>query len=155
MVASVADALDDYARCAPLEHRAAAVDSALRLGLVSVQHPTAQALGSLGVVGVCESGTETAFWLRMRRHRLPVTRQVRVPGVGRVDFLIGERLVIEVDGRTFHDRESTFEEDRQRDAQLSTLGYRVLRFSYRQVFEQWQLVEAAVLAAVGRGDHLR
>ncbi|MGV3733960.1 MAG: DUF559 domain-containing protein [Microcella sp.] len=154
MVASVADALDDYARCAPLEHLAASVDSALRRGLLSPQHPAALALRPLGVVGICESGTETVFWLRMRRHRLPVARQVRITTVGRVDFLIGERLVIEVDGRAFHDREAAFEEDRQRDAQLSILGYRVLRFSYRQVFEHWELVEAAVMAAVGRGDHL-
>lgn len=155
MVASVADAIDDFARCAPLEHRAAAIDSALHLGMLLPNHPAALALRPAGVVGVCESGTETVFWLRMRRHRLPIMRQVRIPTVGRVDFLIGERLVIEVDGREFHDRESTFEEDRERDAQLSILGYRVLRFSYRQVFEHWEIVEAAVLAAIGRGDHRR
>ena len=154
MVSSVADAIDDYARCAPLEHRAVAVDSALHRGVLSPQHPAAVALRPLGVIGICESGTETVFWLRMRRHSLPVTRQVRIPSVGRVDFLIGERLVIEVDGREFHDRESSFDHDRDRDAQLSILGYRVLRFSYRQVFDRWDTVEAAVLAAIGRGDHL-
>lgn len=155
MVATVADAIDDYARCAPLEHRATAIDSALHLGMLSPQHRAAEGLRPLGIVGIGESGTETVFWLRMRSHRLPVARQVRIPTVGRVDFLIGERLVVEVDGREYHDRESAFEEDRHRDARLSILGYRVLRFSYRQVFEQWESVEAAVLAAVARGDHLR
>jgi hypothetical protein len=29
----------------------------------------------------------------------------------------------------------------------------VLRFSYRQVMERWEEVEAAILAAVIRGDH--
>lgn len=148
MVASVAEAIDDYARCASLEHRAAAVDSALHLGMLAPTHPAAAALRPLGIVGVCESGAETVFWLRMRHHRLPVTRQVRIPTVGRVDFLIGKRLVIEVDGREFHDRESTFERDRERDAHLSVLGHRVLRFSYRQVFERWHVVEAAVRGGV-------
>jgi len=91
----------------------------------------------------------------MLRHRLPIRRQVRFAGLGRVDFLIGERLIIEVDGQEFHDRESSFEKDRKRDAVLSTLGYRVLRFSYWQVMGEWPLVVAAVMAAISRGDHQR
>jgi len=155
IVSPLEDALDDYARCAPREHVAAAVDSALHLGLLSPGHDLARGFVADGVIGVCESGTETIFWLRMRRHRLPMSRQARFPGIGRVDFLVGERLIVEVDGRDFHDTESSFESDRQRDARLSTLGYRVLRFSYRQVMNEWPLVEAAVIAAVSRGDHLR
>lgn len=155
VIASVPDALIDYARCAPEEHLAAAVDSALHLGLVGREHPLAARFSARGVIGVCESGIETVFWLRMRGHRLPITRQTRFRDLGRVDFLIGERLIVEVDGRTFHDTASTFESDRCRDAHLSTLGYRVLRFSYHQVVKEWSLVEAAVLAAVSRGDHLR
>ncbi len=50
---------------------------------------------------------------------------------------------------TFPDPES----DRRRDAIASALGYRVLRFSYWQVVERWAEVEAAVWAAVSRGDH--
>ena len=86
-----------------------------------------------------------AFLINLRQ-------QVSVRGVGHVDFVIGGSLVIEVDGRAFHiDR---FEEDRQRDALLSIRGYRVLRFSYRQVFERWGEVKGAILAAIARGDHL-
>lgn len=155
MISTVSDALTDYAVCAPEEHVATALDSALHLGLIGREHPVARRFASRGVIGVCESGTETLFWLRMRRHHLPIACQVRLTDVGRVDFLIGERLIVEVDGRAFHDTESTFETDRRRDAHLSTLGYRVLRFSYRQVIDEWHLVESAVLAAVSRGDHLR
>jgi len=32
------------------------------------------------------------FLFRMSRFRLPLRRQVRVPSVGRVDFLIGTKL---------------------------------------------------------------
>ena len=155
LVSPVAAAIADYERCASHEHVAAALDSALHLGLVGTDHAVARRLRPLGVVGICESGTETIFWLRMLRHRLPIRRQVRFPGLGRVDFLIGQRLIVEVDGQEFHDRESSFASDRNRDAVLSTLGYRVLRFSYWQVMDEWPLVLAAVMAAISRGDHLR
>ncbi|MBX9717397.1 MAG: endonuclease domain-containing protein [Microbacteriaceae bacterium] len=154
-LATVSDALTDYERCAPDEHLAIAVDSALHLGLVGPDHPLVARLTPRGIDGMCESGIETIFWLRMRLHHIPISRQVRFPGIGRVDFLIGERLVVEVDGKSFHDVESSFESDRNRDAHLSTHGFRVLRFSYHQILDDWPLVEAAVLAAVSRGDHLR
>ena len=87
--------------------------------------------------------------------RLPFVQQIKVAGVGRVDFLIGECLVVEVDGAEFHTTREAFEEDRRRDALLSSLGYRVLRFSYNQINKRWPVVEAALLAAISRGDHRR
>lgn len=157
LIASPVDALETFRRCAPREHYLASLDSALhtfpeiRAELVSAGHP----IGPATADGICESGTETLFRLRMRR-RLPALRsQAAIPGVGRVDFLIGDALVIEIDGRAFHDSPSTFESDRRRDAVLSGLGFRVLRFSYLQVMEHWPMVESAVTAAVSRGDHLR
>ncbi len=83
-----------------------------------------------------------------------MTRQVEIRGVGRVDFLVGERLVIEVDGREYHVDVERFENDRRRDALLSGLGFRVLRFSYEQVLRRWSEVAAAVFGAIARGDHL-
>jgi len=103
--------------------------------------------------GVCESGTESIFYKRMTPLGLPMHRQARIPGVGRVDFRIGEKLIVEIDGAEYHTDPARFEADRHRDALLSALGYRVLRFSYRQVMYAWHEVEAAVLAAVVRGDH--
>lgn len=105
------------------------------------------------VDGVCESGTEALLWFRMGRYRLPIRRQVKFVGLGRVDFLVGERLVIEVDGAEYHTSPEQFEEDRHRDAVLSARGYRVLRFSYQQVMYAWDEVEVAILAAVARADH--
>ena len=106
------------------------------------------------VDGVCESGVEGLFWFRMRDLPCPMRRQVGISGAGRVDFLIGTRLVIEVDGAAYHVSPEAFEADRRRDAVLSALGFRVLRFSYAQIMFRWAEVEAAVLAAVVRGDHL-
>lgn len=156
VMADPVEALTDLRSCAPREHYLASLDSMLHRAphsadaLARAGHP----VGRDGIDGVCESGTETLFWLRMSRLGLRIRRQVALPGVRRADFLIGERLIVEVDGQEFHDTESAFEADRRNDAGLSRRGYRVLRFSYRQVMEDWPAVEAAVLAAMFRGDHL-
>lgn len=104
----------------------------------------------LAADGICESGIETLFWLRMRG--LAPRRQVKVASVGRVDFVFGDRLIVEVDGYEFHSSRDDFESDRRRDAVLSSRGYRVLRFSYRQVMDRWDEVESAVVSAIARGD---
>jgi very-short-patch-repair endonuclease len=96
-----------------------------------------------------ESGSESAFKFRMLKHYLPMRQQMWI-GQDRVDFLIGERLVVEIDSRAHHDPVA----DCARDARLSIRHHRVLRFYYEHVFGAWDLVEDAVLAAVERGDHL-
>lgn len=152
LVSEPVDALVDYRRCADPVVALAAVDSALRV------HPSlTPALHAAGLLApstdaICESGIEFIVWHRLLR-RLGARRQVSVPGVGRVDFLVGSRLVIEVDGRSFHDSASSFEADRRRDAVLSALGFRVLRFSYDQVLHRFAEVEMAIRAALARQDH--
>jgi very-short-patch-repair endonuclease len=98
-----------------------------------------------------ETGSESIFVYRMSLIGILVRQQVSIPGVGRVDGLIGDRLIIEIDSRAFHCDPAA---DRHRDALLSALGYRVLRFMYSQVMDHWPEVLAAVLAAIRRGDHL-
>ena len=83
-----------------------------------------------GASAVSESGTETLFVHGMAKVGVTVRQQVVIPGVGRVDGLIGERLVIELDSLAHH---SDPRADRHRDALLSALGFRVLRFMYSQV----------------------
>ena len=148
------------ARCQSPERTVAAADSAIRsrkitrrqwqAGIQSLPPKLRDLLDEAN--GVAESITESVALFRLHRLGLRLRQQVQIPGVGRVDALLGEHLVIELDGREFHaDR---FEEDRRRDALLSIRGYRVLRFNYRQVFERWGEVRAAILAATARGDHL-
>ncbi len=153
-------AILDTLACIPVDVAVAAADSAFRRsgalrrrwnGVIAAAPERArQALGF--VDGICESGTETLFWLRTQP--LSIRRQVVVPGVGRVDFLVGERLVVEVDGAAYHAGTAQFERDRARDAALSTRGFRVLRFSYWQVMERWLEVQTALQASIARGDHL-
>jgi very-short-patch-repair endonuclease len=145
-------------QCESPEFVVAAVDSALRLGLVSVAAwaravaamPLRLRLQLADVDGRSESIIESVTRVRCRRLGLRVRIQVRVaPGL-RVDLLVGEKLVVEVDGREHHSDPAAFERDRVRDARLAALGYRVLHFSYRQVMYNWPAVEAAILVAAGR-----
>jgi very-short-patch-repair endonuclease len=85
----------------------------------------------------------------MRRIGVRFRQQVRI-GRDRVDFLIGDRLVVEIDSTGYHDPVA----DAKRDARLSMRGYRVLRFHYDQVVNHWNEVLGSVLAALSRGDHL-
>lgn len=64
-----------------------------------------------------------------------------------VDFLWRSRkLVIETDGRRAHATLLAFERDRERDARLTLAGYRVVRFTYRQIVDQPQKVARTVKA---------
>ncbi|MDX6717988.1 MAG: hypothetical protein QOJ63_242 [Solirubrobacteraceae bacterium] len=67
-----------------------------------------------------------------------------------VDFLWHSRLlVVETDGRRDHATRAAFERDRAKDAQLVLAGYRVVRFTYRQVTREAAAVAATVLALLG------
>ena len=159
---STLDILKDMAGCESPEFTIAAVDSAIRLGLISLKEwlnvlpSLPRKLGILlaQVDGHSGSITESLCRVRLRPLGIEPILQFKVAGVGFVDMLIGERLVIEIDGRKYHVGSAQFEADRQRDARLSILGYRVLRFSYRQVMSNWAQVRGSIQAAMARGDHL-
>ncbi|MEO7147000.1 MAG: DUF559 domain-containing protein [Terrimesophilobacter sp.] len=97
-----------------------------------------------------DSGTESIAKLHLIALGILFVQQAFVGGVGPLDFLIGERLVMEIDSREFH---SDPYRDRHKDAELSFRGCRVLRFMYSQVVYEWPDVERSILAAISRGDH--
>jgi very-short-patch-repair endonuclease len=92
-----------------------------------------------------------------------MTSQVLIDGAGEVDFVIGDRLIIEADGKENHDDDpsrpaplvSRRHKDLVRDATAAALGYETLRFDYALIVHDWPVVEAAILAKVGAGAHLR
>jgi very-short-patch-repair endonuclease len=151
-----------FAKCgAPLDIVIAA-DSLLNLRLLTREEVgtilgrTARGRRLLGRVdGRAESGTETIVRTRLRAKGVDLRSQVAIAGVGRVDFVVGDRLVVEVDGQEWHDEASQFERDRARDALLVARGYLVMRFSYRRVMDAIAEVEREILAVVRARDHLR
>jgi very-short-patch-repair endonuclease len=100
-----------------------------------------------------ESGIETLVRLALRRLGIRFRTQAKIHGVGRVDFLIGERLIIETDGYEWHGSREAFERDRERDLELVRRGYLVVRASYRRVVDDVDSVMLAVLDIVRRRDH--
>ena len=71
-----------------------------------------------------------------------------ITAVGRVDFLIGDRLIIEVDGKPNHASSSMRHKDLIRDANAAARDFVTLRFDYAMVVHDWPLVESAILAQV-------
>ena len=68
-------------------------------------------------------------------------------GGAEADFIYrAQRLIVEVDGRDVHATRRAFHADRRRDQRLMLLGWRVVRFTWRQVF-----YEPAYVAATLRG----
>lgn len=126
-----------------------------RRGLVKALEPCGPALVQL--VDLCddaESGTETLTRLRLRCLRIPVRPQVLIPGVGRVDLLVGRWLVLECDSRRHHTDAVAYQADRDRDRRLAALGFVVIRLTYADVIHRWDQVEREILTVVRQGRHL-
>jgi very-short-patch-repair endonuclease len=96
------------------------------------------------------SDLEILFLRFCRRHQLPVPEvNAQVAGF-EVDFLWrAQRLVVETDSFRHHGHRAAFESDRARDARLQSLGYRVLRFTWRQIRETPDEVATALRAVLG------
>ncbi|MBG6055545.1 very-short-patch-repair endonuclease [Salinibacterium sp. CAN_S4] len=152
----------DIARTQPAVIAFAAVESAIALGKVSNRGwaraaralPRATQLKLRTVNGLSGSGGESIAKFGFVEAGISFAQQVQITADIRVDFVLGNRLVVEIDGAEFHATRDGFEEDHRRDAVLRALGFRVLRFSYWQVSERWPEVMAAVEAAMSSGDHL-
>jgi len=93
---------------------------------------------------------ERRFFGLCRRHSIPTPRTQQVVGPHTVDFLWPEaRLIVETDGFEDHGTRTGFEEDRARDAWLTAQGYRVVRFTWRQLRDDPATVIATVRMLLG------
>ena len=81
----------------------------------------------------------TAF----HRAGLHIRRHVDIPGVGEVDFLVEEVLVVETDGET-HLEPRQVKKDRRRNNASVVGGYLVLRFGYDDVVHHPERMVAEV-----------
>ena len=91
---------------------------------------------------------EARLWQRLRRRQVRGVKFRRQVVLGRfiVDFCSFEvRLVVEVDGPI---HEYTGEQDALRQEFLEVLGFRVLRFTNREVFDELDAVVAQIGKAV-------
>jgi very-short-patch-repair endonuclease len=104
-------------------------------------------------LALTESRAEERFLRWVDRAQLPRPEtNVELAGYV-VDFLWrAERVVVEVDGFTFHSSRSQFEKDRRRDGHLSALGFHVIRVTWRQMSTEpvAMLIRLAQTLASGR-----
>jgi predicted transcriptional regulator of viral defense system len=85
--------------------------------------------------------------------RPDVNAWIPYPGGGgaEADFLWREQqLVVEVDGRDVHTTRRAFEHDRRRDQRLMLAGWRVVRFTWRQVLFEPAYVTATLRSLLAR-----
>jgi very-short-patch-repair endonuclease len=96
--------------------------------------------------GPTRSEFEDAFLSFARRHGLPTPETNQIVAGYEVDVLFRQqRLVVELDGREFH--ENAFEADRERDATLLNAGFPVLRITWQRLTRQKES-EATRLQAI-------
>ncbi|MFT4156438.1 MAG: DUF559 domain-containing protein [Microbacterium sp.] len=100
--------------------------------------------------GDAQSGLESLLRLRLHILGIRLECQVQIEGVGRVDFVVSGRLILEADGKENHDGPSKRHKDLVRDAAASRLGYETLHFDYAQIVYEWDGVQSAILAALAR-----
>lgn len=147
--------------CQPREDAIVALDSALNSRFVSLSDVQA-VIESLPkryrryldlIDPSAQSGLETKARLRLRSLGIPYRTQVQIGTVGRVDLVVGERFVVELDSKSWHTSARAYAEDRRRDLELIERGYIILRVTYDQIMSQWPLVERAIRAVVRRNEH--
>lgn len=152
-------AVASAANCLGAEGLVVVLDSMLNTGMLDMADARAVVAASrfagLDLADRCdaasESGTETVIRLRLRARGIRLRTQVGIPGVGRVDFLVGDRLIIEADSREHH--LPRYQADRTRDRVAVGLGFTVMRLTYEDVFYRWDGVLADVLAVIRRRGH--
>lgn len=156
-VDSVENALIQVARCLPFEEAVVIWESALRQGLIDpgvfarTDLPSTVREVMEAARPFADSGLETICVLRLRWMGLRLLPQAWILD-HRVDLLIGERLVVQIDGAHHTGAQRT--SDIEHDAQLMLHGYHVLRFSYEQIMEHWHDVQQVIMDAVAQRLHL-
>ncbi len=105
-------------------------------------------------LSVAESGSETRVRLFFRRRNVKVTPQVWIEGVGRVDLMVGDRLIIECDSAAHHGSPAQQERDRHRDLMARALGFDTIRLTYHQIWDDWENTQALLSRELKRRRHI-
>ena len=166
-VTSAVQTVVDCALTLPLAQAVVVADSALRTGHVTEDDLVRAAAELKGVKGsrrlrrvleLADAGSESVLesllrvLLVTRGLTPPVSQQVLRDGttfLGRVDLCWPDhRLVVECDGRKWHDPADARDADRLRDNRLTAASWRVLRFTWAQVLHDPETVVAQVAACL-------
>lgn len=157
LVDPIENVLHCVAHCQPHDVALAIWDSALNKGLTDYASLDSLPLRSRArqlleeTTPFADSGLETFFRTRLSWLQISIRFQTWIHG-HRVDFLIGDRLVVQIDGKQHSGTQRT--EDMQHDADLTRSGHHVIRVNYELVTHRWHVVQQMILEAISRGLHL-
>lgn len=163
-VFSIEDSLAQVVHRHDAETTLMAMESAVNLGHISpatarTMLAAAPTTHHKGVVKYfeprSESGSETRLRLFLQQRGVPVRSQVWIDGVGRVDLLAGESLILEADSEEFHGSPGAVTNDRRRDVAATERGYARHRFTHRQLFFEWPSTQDFLSRILSSGHHLR
>lgn len=164
-VTTVPRTLIDLAEVVPASELDRAIHQAYRRRLFEPQlvarciaaHPARNGAARLrrALAGHPDGADRSRSWLEVamlalcRRHGLPLPLvNQTIEGRERDFYWPEHKLVVETDGREDHLTPTAFEDDRERDALLMEAGYKVRRFTYRQITERPDWVAARIRAAL-------
>jgi len=159
-VESGRNALAHIADCQPRESAVATFDSAVRKGFIAIEELQRLASVRRGrfarvvslVTGAADSGLESITRVRLGWEGVHCREQVVIDGHP-VDLLIGDRLIIQLDGKQHQDARQ-LERDRRQDRRLRRMGYTVLRFGYVDVVMHWDATWAEIRSHLAQRAHL-
>lgn len=154
------DVLQHVVECQSPERALAVLDSAVHEGRCSLEwlrrvlDDTARGRMLAAEVdpGAGAGGESIVRW-RLRQEGIRVRTQLWIDDLGPRDFVLGDRLVVEVDGREHHALVEGFARDRWLDRELQLRGYDVLRFTYAEVLHDWPRVLADIRRMVSVDRH--
>ncbi|MFW6597643.1 endonuclease domain-containing protein [Propionibacteriaceae bacterium Y2011] len=160
---TVADCVGQVLRHHDAETGLIVAESALNLGLLGMVElaelnrglPARKQRVISRAVDNSQSGSETRVRLFFDRSGVPVRSQVPISGVGIVDLLVGNSLVIECDSRRHHTGESNYHGDRRRDLRLHELRYTVVRLTWEQIFLDWEQTTQVLTGLIRARVHRR
>ncbi|SEJ15327.1 type IV toxin-antitoxin system AbiEi family antitoxin domain-containing protein [Demequina mangrovi] len=136
--------IDHLGACVGPAPQLTVVDAALNRGLVRIGDlwaltgtgPRRRAWLAAHADALSQSPGETLARLELREAGFAVVSQAPIRGVGHVDLLVDDRVVVEVDGETYHSSPEAQAEDARRDAVLAAAGIPRVRIPYATVRDQ-------------------
>ena len=154
----IENVLDAVAHCLPYEDAVSVWDAACKRRIADLAElsrlpftgPARRVLAA--VDPFADSGLETLVRQRLDWLGIRIAPQAWVQGQ-RVDFLLGDRLVLQIDGGSHVGVQRV--SDTRHDAELRQLGYTVLRVGYGRVMDDWPETQLLITRMVAQGLHLQ
>lgn len=155
-VAGLADVLLHAVRCLPELEALALVQSATGRGQISADFLRSKLVGNRNgrgravldlLIPRADSVLEILAHTHFVRAGLNVRMHVHLPGVGEVDCLVEECLVVELDGSTHFEPRQVKKDQRRNNASMLT-GHLTLRYYYDDVVHHPEAMVEQVLAVL-------